>query len=52
MSVKLFVVVAFAVALTALSALGAGWKWHRPGQAAPQERLAGWTWDERAARGH
>jgi hypothetical protein len=41
---KLIAVLAFAVALTALAAFGAGWKWHGRAQAAPHERIAGWTW--------
>lgn len=47
---KLLVVVALAALLVALSAIGAGWKWHRPGQAAQVERVAGWTWAERPMR--
>ena len=51
-TLKLFAVIAFAAALTAFAVFGGGWKWHRSGQAAHVERVAGWTWDARSQRHH
>jgi hypothetical protein len=50
LKLKLVLVVALVVALTALAAFGGGWKWRHPaGQAASPERVAGWTWENAAA---
>jgi hypothetical protein len=46
---KIAVLVAFLIALIAFAASGGGWKW-RHAQAAPQEHVAGWTWEMRAAK--
>ena len=37
---------------TALAAFGGGWKWRHSAQAAPQEHIAGWTWDGQAKHVH
>jgi len=45
---KVVLVVAFVIAITALAVFGAGWKWRpRVDRAAPQEHVAGWTWEMR-----
>jgi hypothetical protein len=48
--IKILVLVAFVVALTALAVIGAGWKWRGGKVAAPQEHVAGWTWETHAAK--
>jgi hypothetical protein len=50
LTLKLFAVIAFAVALTAFAALGGGWKWHQKSGAGHVEHVAGWTWDENHAK--
>jgi hypothetical protein len=45
---RLIVVLVIFIALSALAATGAGWKWSHPPDNAPQEQLAGWTWAEAA----
>jgi len=45
---RIVLVVLFVIALTALAVFGAGWKWRPRVQAAPQEHVAGWTWEMRA----
>jgi hypothetical protein len=47
---RLVAVLLFVLALLTVSALGAGWKWRRAGNSASVERVAGWTWSERAWR--
>jgi len=49
---RVIAVIAFAVALTALAALGGGWKWHQKSGAGHVERVAGWTWDGQAKHVH
>jgi hypothetical protein len=50
---KLLAVFALAIMVTALAAVGAGWKWQKPhGSSVHQQHLAGWTWDERVLRHH
>jgi hypothetical protein len=47
-----FLVVLALLALTAASAVGAGWKWRLVGSHGSPQRVAGWTWDDRAPKGH
>jgi hypothetical protein len=49
---KLLVVLAMLVALTAASAVGAGWKWRLSPSHGPAQHAAGWTWDDRPGKGH
>jgi hypothetical protein len=46
-NLKVAVVVALAVMLTALAVLGGAWKWTKPHPSgASIEHVAGWTWDD------
>jgi hypothetical protein len=47
--IKLIAVRALCLALIALAAVGAGWKWqHPPKNGQGVVRLPGWTWDEQS----